>query len=90
MRRARATTATVMPCARYPCPRVIEAPGRGAAGSGFQKLRTVPAAILQRRAAGALRRGRRRRGLHDARRGAPRREIGTLGLPGSPRQSLNR
>jgi len=45
-----------------------EAPGRGAAESGCQMLRTVPAAILQRRRAGARRRrGRRRRGLRDAR-----------------------
>ncbi len=68
MRRARATTATVLPGARCMCPRAVEAPGACAARSGCNKLRTVPAATLQRRPAGARRRrGRQPRGLHDAR-----------------------
>jgi hypothetical protein len=63
---ARATTETVVTCARYMCPREVDAPGRGVAGSGCQTLRTVPTPILQRRRAGARRRrGRRRRGLRD-------------------------
>ena len=56
VRRARATTATVVPSARYMCPRAVEAPGACAARSGCHKLRTVPAATLQRRPAGARRR----------------------------------
>ena len=72
MRRARATTATVVPGTRCMCPRAVEAPGACAARIGCHKLRTVPGAALQRRAAGVRRRPRRRRrGLRDAR---PRRE----------------
>ena len=72
MRRARTTTKTGVLCARYMCPRTVEAPGACARGSGVEKSRTVPGAVLQRRPAGAWRRrGRQRRGLRDAR---PRRE----------------
>ena len=72
MRRARATTATVVLCARYMCPRAVEAPGACARGSGVEKMRTVPGAALQRRPAGARRRRQRQpNGLRDAR---PRRE----------------
>ena len=72
MRRARTTTRTGVLCARYMCPRAVEAPGACARGSGVEKSRTVPGAVLQRRPAGAWRRrGRQRRGLRDAR---PRRE----------------
>jgi hypothetical protein len=68
VRRARTTTATGVPGARYMCPRAVEAPGACAARSGCHKLRTVPGAALQRRPAGARRRrGRQPRGLHDAR-----------------------
>ena len=44
MRRARTTTETGVICARYMCPRTVEAPGACARGSGVEKLRTVPAA----------------------------------------------
>jgi hypothetical protein len=72
VRRARTTTGTGVLCARYMCPRAVEAPGACAARSGCHKLRTVPGAALQRRPAGARRRrGRQPRGLRDAR---PRRE----------------
>jgi hypothetical protein len=72
VRRARTTTKTGVLCARYMCPRTVEAPGACARGSGVEKSRTVPGAALQRRPAGAWRRrGRQRRGLRDAR---PRRE----------------
>jgi hypothetical protein len=68
VRRARATTATVFQGARYMFPRAVEAPGACAAGSGCHKWRTVPATTFQRRPAGAWRRrGRKPRGLHDAR-----------------------
>jgi hypothetical protein len=42
VRRARATTATVVLCARCMCPRAVEAPVACAARSGCHKLRTVP------------------------------------------------
>ena len=72
MRRARTTTKTGVLCARYMCPRTVEAPGACARGSGVEKLRTVPSAALQRRPAGARRRRQRQpSGLRDAR---PRRE----------------
>ena len=72
MRRARTTTGTGVLCARYMCPRAVEAPGACARGSGVEKLRTVPGAALQRRPAGARRRRQRQpSGLRDAR---PRRE----------------
>ena len=72
MRRARATTATVVSGARCMCPRAVEAPGACAGRSGCHKLRTVPGAALQRRPAGARRRRQRQpSGLRDAR---PRRE----------------
>jgi hypothetical protein len=68
VRRARTTTGTGVLCARYMCPRAVAAAGRCPRGSGVEKLRTVPAATLQRRAAGVRRRRRRRRrGLRDAR-----------------------
>ena len=72
MRRARTTTGTGVLCARYMCPRAVEAPGACARGSGVEKMRTVPCAALQRRPAGARRRRQRQpSGLRDAR---PRRE----------------
>jgi hypothetical protein len=72
VRRARTTTGTGVLCARYMCPRTVEAPGACARGSGVEKLRTVPGAALQRRPAGARRRRQRQpSGLRDAR---PRRE----------------
>ena len=72
MRRARTTTGTGVLCARYMCPRAVEAPGACARGSGVEKSRTVPGAALQRRPAGAWRRRQRQpSGLRDAR---PRRE----------------
>ena len=72
MRRARTTTGTGVLCARYMCPRAVEAPGACARGSGVEKLRTVPGAALQRRPACARRRRQRQpSGLRDAR---PRRE----------------
>ena len=51
MRRARTTTRTGVLCARYMCPRAVEAPGACARGSGVEKSRTVPGAALQRRPA---------------------------------------
>jgi len=72
VRRARTTTGTGVLCARYMCPRAVEAPGACARGSGVEKMRTVPGAALQRRPAGARRRRQRQpSGLRDAR---PRRE----------------
>jgi hypothetical protein len=72
VRRARTTTGTGVLCARYMCPRAVEAPGACAARSGCHKLRTVPGAALQRRPAGTRRRRQRQpSGLRDAR---PRRE----------------
>jgi hypothetical protein len=72
VRRARTTTGTGVLCARYMCPRAVAAAGRCPRGIGVEKLRTVPAATLQRCATGVRRRcRRRRRGLRDAR---PRRE----------------
>jgi hypothetical protein len=72
VRRARTTTGTGVLCARYMCPRAVEAPGACARGSGVEKMRTVPCAALQRRPAGARRRRQRQpSGLRDAR---PRRE----------------
>ena len=72
MRRARTTTGTGVLCARYMCPRAVEAPGACARGSGVEKMRTVPGAALQRRPACARRRRQRQpSGLRDAR---PRRE----------------
>ncbi len=68
MRRARTTTGTGVLCARYMCPRAVEATGACAARSGCHKLRTMPGAALQRRPAGARRRrGRQPSGLRDAR-----------------------
>ena len=68
MRRARTTTGTGVLCARYMCPRAVEAPGRCSRGSGVEKLRTVPGAALQRRPAVARRRRQRQpSGLRDAR-----------------------
>jgi len=72
VRRTRTTTETGVICASYMCPRKVEASGACARGSGVEKSRTVPGAVLQRRPAGAWRRrGRQRRGLRDA---LPRRE----------------
>ncbi len=51
MRRARTTTKTGVLCARYMCPRTVEAPGACARGSGVEKSLTVPGAALQRRPA---------------------------------------
>ena len=57
VRRARTTTGTVVPGARYMCPRAIETPGACAARSDCHKLRTVPgsscSAALQAPGAGA-------------------------------------
>ena len=39
MRRARTTTGTGVICARYMCPRAVEAPGACARGSGVEKLK---------------------------------------------------
>jgi len=99
VRRARATTATVVPCDGYMCPRAVEAPGRCAAGSGCQKSRTVPGATLQRRPAGAqgparcapLPRARwKAQRPCSGGRGAPRCEMGTPGAPRSPRRGPSR
>jgi hypothetical protein len=68
VRRARRTTGPGVLCARYMCPRAVEAPGACARGSGEEKLGSVPADPLQRCAPGAWRRrGRQPRALHDAR-----------------------
>ncbi len=68
MRRARTTTGTGVICARYMCLRAVAAAGRCPRGICVEKLRTVPAATLQRGAAGVRHRcRRRRRGLRDAR-----------------------
>ncbi len=48
MRRARTTTGTGVLCARYMCPRAVEAPGACAARSGCHKLRTVPGVKQQK------------------------------------------
>jgi hypothetical protein len=64
---ARGRPLTGVICDRYMCPRTVEAPGACARGSGVEKSRTVPGAVLQRRPAGDWRRrGRQRRGLRDA------------------------
>jgi hypothetical protein len=58
VRRAQTTTGTGVICARYMCPRAVEAPGSCAARSSCHQLRTVPGASLQRHPADSRRRRR--------------------------------